>query len=88
MIARIRESFRQLRWKLTFSYTAVTVGTLLIVVLFIALLVFPRVLLPGGAVTPEMWISATNEQVVPIFYGALNQSPPDQDLIARKINGK
>jgi signal transduction histidine kinase len=85
VITRIRDNFRQLRWKLTFSYTAVTVGTLLIVVLVLALLIFPRVLTPSGVVTPEMWITATNEQVVPVFYGALIQSPPDQDLIRRLL---
>ena len=85
MRTRLRNSIRQLRWKLTFSYTAVTVGTLLIVVLTLALLVFPAVLTPGGAITADDWIAATDEQVVPIFYGALIQSPPDRVRIQQLL---
>jgi signal transduction histidine kinase len=87
MIDRLRDALRQLRWKLTFSYTAVAVGTLLIVAFIVALLIFPAVLTPGGFVTEERWITATNEQVLPAFYGAFIQSPPDPDLIDQLLVG-
>jgi signal transduction histidine kinase len=87
MIDRLRNALRQLRWKLTFSYTAVTVGTLLIVALILALLIFPAVLTPGGFISEETWIGATNEQVLPAFYGAFIQSPPDRVLIDQLLAG-
>lgn len=77
MIGRLRNSLRQLRWKLTLSYTAVAVGTLLIMLLVLAVLVFSRILVPGSILAPELWITTTNEQVVPIFRGLLAASPPD-----------
>ena len=36
-IERIKKPFRRLQWKLTLSYTAVTVGSLFVVVLFLAI---------------------------------------------------
>ncbi len=77
MIKRLRNALRQLRWKLTLSYTAVAVGTLLIMLLVLALLVFSTVLIPGDVVTPEIWVTATNDQLVPIVRGFLAASPPD-----------
>lgn len=81
MIKRVRESFRQLRWRLTLSYTAVAVGTGLVAVLVLGLLVFSTVLIPSEVLTPEIWINATNEQVVPLFRGLLAESQPNLDLI-------
>jgi signal transduction histidine kinase len=86
MIDRLRNALRQLRWKLTFSYTAVTVGTLLIVAFILALLTFPAVL-TRGFVSREVLITATNEQVLPAFYGAFIQSPPDAELIDQLLVG-
>ena len=77
MIKRLRNALRQLRWKLTLSYTAVAVGTLLIMLLVLALLVFSTVLIPGDVVTPDIWVNATNDQLVPIVRGFLAASPPD-----------
>jgi len=77
MIGKLRNALRQLRWKLTLSYTAVAVGTLLIMLLVLAVLVFSTILIPGNVLAPELWIMTTNEQVAPIFRGLLAASPPD-----------
>jgi NarL family two-component system sensor histidine kinase LiaS len=87
MIEKLRNSLRQLRWKLTLSYTAVSVGTMLIVLFMLALLVFPTVLIPGNALTPELLITTTNEQVVPIFRGLLAASPLDLVQIDAILKG-
>jgi signal transduction histidine kinase len=87
MIKRVRNALRQLRWKLTLSYTAVSVGTLLIVVLVLGLLVFSTVLIPSDVLTPEVWITATNQQIVPIFQGLLAPSPPDLGQIRTILAG-
>jgi len=45
-IERIKITFRRLQWKLTLSYAAVTVGSLLIIVLILGYLLFSRVFIP------------------------------------------
>jgi NarL family two-component system sensor histidine kinase LiaS len=91
--ASIRENlsntFRQLRWRLTWSYTAVTVGALLVVVLVLALLVLPSILLPRDLVTPgsaAFWVQAANEQAVPLARYLLSDSPPNTEGIAALVN--
>ena len=46
---KLGATLRQLRWKLTLSYTTVTVGTLLIVLLLLAFLLLPQVMAPASA---------------------------------------
>jgi NarL family two-component system sensor histidine kinase LiaS len=87
MIKRLRNALRQLRWKLTLSYTAVAVGTLLIMLLILGFLVFSTVLIPGDVLTPDIWITATNDQLVPIFHGLLAASPPDLAQIKAILEG-
>lgn len=87
MIGKLRNALRQLRWKLTLSYTAVAVGTLLIMLLILAVLVFSTVLIPGNVLAPERWITTTNEQVVPIFRGLLAASPPDPVQMGAILEG-
>jgi len=53
MIGKLRKALRQLRWKLTLSYTAVAVGTLLIMLLVLAVLVFSTILIPGNVLAPN-----------------------------------
>lgn len=56
-IERIKLPFRRLQWKLTLSYAAVTVGSLLIVVLILGYLMFSRAFIPldlyDSLVTPQ-----------------------------------
>ena len=87
MIEKLRNALRQLRWKLTLTYTAVTVGTLLVMISVLVFLVLSTVLTPSEALTPDVWIAATNQQVVPIFRGLLATSPPDLVQIDTFLKG-
>lgn len=71
--------FRQLRWKLTLSYTIVTVGALLTVelVLLGALGVGTVVLLNSGFL-PAQLIEAASADYAPVLRFFLAQTPPDQ----------
>lgn len=79
-------TLRQLRWKLTLSYSAVTVGALLVVVLILGLLVFSRVLVPldilNSVLTPEAWIERARDTAPSLYRYVLSQDPPDTQLIA------
>jgi NarL family two-component system sensor histidine kinase LiaS len=85
-IERIKTTFRRLQWKLTLSYTAVTVGSLLIVVLILGYLIFSRIFLPldiyDRVVTPQEWIRIVTEDAEHIWIPVLSQEPIDTDLIA------
>ena len=88
---RVQTSLRQLRWRLTLSYTAVTVSALLVVVLLLAMYVFSNVLLPKVVLTPEfseMWVQAAGENsgLVPVVRRLLAASPPDTAGIAELVN--
>jgi two-component system, NarL family, sensor histidine kinase LiaS len=75
--------FRKLRWKLTLSYTAVTVGALLVVE-FIVFAVAAG-LLVGGLLSrglPAQFVEAAKDDFVPDLQSFLMQSPPDLERIA------
>ena len=79
-------TLRQLRWKLTLSYSAVTVGALLVVVLILGILLFSRVLVPldilNSVLTPEAWIERARDSTPSLYRYVLSQDPPDTQLIA------
>jgi NarL family two-component system sensor histidine kinase LiaS len=85
-IERIKITFRRLQWKLTLSYTAVTVGTLLIVLLILGYLLFSRIFIPldiyDSVATPEEWIRLVTEDAEHIWTPVLSQEPIDMDLIS------
>src|ERR687890_2662868 len=75
-------SLRRLRWKLTLSYTLVTVvallmAELLLVAAFIALLSSP--ILPGFVV------QELKETVVPRVEPALSETPPDTEALREEM---
>jgi signal transduction histidine kinase len=84
-IEKIKSSFQRLKWKLTLSYTAVTVGSLFIVVLILGYLAFSKAFIPikiiNRDVTPETWIRIITENDAPIVRRLLSQNPIDTDLI-------
>ena len=45
--------FRQLRWKLTLSYTLVTVGAFLVILLVMAGLVLTQIFVPKNSLIPR-----------------------------------
>jgi signal transduction histidine kinase len=79
-------TFQRLRWKLTLSYSAVTVSALLVVVLILSLLLFSQVLVPmdivNSILTPRAWIEKSVETTPSIYRYVLSQDPVDTALIA------
>lgn len=74
----LKRSFDGLRWRLTLSYTAVTVGALLFVLLVLAIPVFSYLLEPNDLRDPEYWIDVlTDEKFVSLTRDFLAQSPPN-----------
>lgn len=78
----LRNATRKLRWRLTISYTAVTVGTLLVVGLILGVIFFSRILIPDLWLTPEMWMEAANRSAVPMLRNILSQEPVDAELVS------
>jgi NarL family two-component system sensor histidine kinase LiaS len=72
-----------LRWKLTLSYTAVTVGALLAVeiILLVAAGVVLFALVNSGAL-PAQLIESASIGYTPVMRGYLSQTPPDIDGLA------
>ena len=85
-IEKIKSSFRQLQWKLTLSYSAVTVGSLFVVVLILGYLLFSKVFIPieiyNRVLTPEEWIRVIIENDAGLVRSIYMQDPIDTDLIA------
>lgn len=83
---RIINSFRRLQWKLTLSYSAVTVGSLIIVVLILGYLLFSRVFIPleiyDTELSPSDWIRIANTNFTRLLIPFLSQEPVDTDLLA------
>ena len=84
-IQRIKTSFRRLQWKLTLSYTAVTVGSLFVVVLILGYLFFSIAFIPieiyNRVLTPEEWIRIITESGAAIVRLIYRQDPVDTDLL-------
>ncbi len=81
-MSNLKNIIRQLRWKLTLSYTAVTVGALLVVVLILGTLLFSRLLIPNDILTPRVWNELLKKTpIAPVIQHILAQSPIDTDLI-------
>jgi NarL family two-component system sensor histidine kinase LiaS len=83
---RIQLSFRRLQWKLTLSYTAVTVGSLFIIVLILGYLLFSKVLVPidilSSVLSPKAWIEIASRNVPAEWLYLLSQDPVDTKLIS------
>jgi NarL family two-component system sensor histidine kinase LiaS len=85
-IERIKSSFRRLQWKLTLSYSAVTVGSLLVVVLSLGYLFFSRAFIPidiyNRVLAPEEWFRVITQNSLHIWRPVLSQDPIDTQLIS------
>jgi NarL family two-component system sensor histidine kinase LiaS len=80
--------FRQLRWKLTLSYTLVTVGAFLVILLIMAGLVLTQIFVPQASLNPEELITwymndRTNgfSSNYLLWSEILDQSPVDTELV-------
>ena len=85
-VKRVKQSFRRLQWKLTFSYTAVTVGALLVIVVVWGYLLFSAVLVPldifNSVLSPKAWIQIISENTPPEWRYVLSQDPIDTELVS------
>lgn len=72
---------RQLRWKLTLSYTLVTLGAFLVVILVMGGIIFTRIFVPENVLTPEVMVDVLRENSTPLWGHVLSQSPVDTELI-------
>jgi NarL family two-component system sensor histidine kinase LiaS len=79
--------FRQLRWKLTLSYTGVTVGALLTVELLflVSTAIVVALLLNSGVLQAELINAVSNDYGPPLQF-LLSQTPPDEDEIANFLD--
>jgi len=79
--------FRQLRWKMTLSYTWVTVGALLTVelILLASTAIVVAVLLNSGVIQAELITSVSDGYTPPLQF-LLSQTPPDQDEITNWLD--
>ena len=80
--------FRQLRWKLTLSYTLVTVGAFLVILLVMAGLVFTQIFVPTEQLNPEELIAWYMNHRTDGFSSnyllwseIVDQSPVDMELV-------
>ena len=75
--------FQQLRWRLTLTYTGVTIGALLTVELILLGLVgIGIVALVNSGFIPAQLIEAASADYAPVLQFYLSQTPPDQEGIA------
>ncbi|MBI5035385.1 MAG: sensor histidine kinase [Chloroflexi bacterium] len=79
------EIFRQLRWKLTLSYTLVTVGALLVITLILGGIAFTQIFVPVQYFTPDQmidaWMNSRMSSTYPMWVQLLSQSPVDTELL-------
>jgi len=77
--------FRQLRWKLTLSYTLVTVSALLVILVVTAGILFSQIFVPMYYLNPEgmidAWMNGRMRSDYPMFCQILSQSPVDLELL-------
>ena len=78
----LNRTFRRLRWRLTLSYTAVTVGALTAALVIAGILLFSQILMPTGMVTPDTWLRAVSQNKSPMWSYILAQSPIDTEMVA------
>ena len=80
--------FQQLRWKLTLTYTAVTVGALITVELFLLVILGVGVVfLINSGYLPEQLIRSGYADYVPVLEFYLSQSPPDHEGMQEWLAG-
>lgn len=88
-INRQKRPSRRLQWKLTLSYTAVTVGSLLVVVLILGYLLFSSVLVPleilNTVLSPEGWIQIVSRNAPSTWRYVLTQKPVDTRLLSMML---
>jgi signal transduction histidine kinase len=90
LIKGLRTTFSRLGWRLMLSYTLVTISSLAVGLLVLAIIVFSSVLLPSYLLnapqTHDDLVELADNTVVPLLRYQLSQSPPDTEGIAWLVN--
>ena len=77
--------FHQLRWKLTLSYTIVTVCAFLVIILILGGILFAQIFIPKNVLSPEglidNFMNGRDLSTYPVWSQILSQSPVDLDLV-------
>ena len=77
--------FHQLRWKLTLSYTIVTVCAFLVIILILGGILFAQIFVPRNVLSPEGMIDnfmkGRDLSTYPVWSQILSQSPVDLNLV-------
>lgn len=81
LLQRFRHFFRRLQWKLTLSYTTVTVGALSLAVLILGFILFSTILAPHELIPPNLWINMVRKQIPSYWRYVLSQEPVDTQLV-------
>jgi len=81
LLQRFRQTVRRLQWKLTFSYTIVTVGALSLAVLILGFILFSTILAPHELIPPNLWINMVSDQIPSYWRYVLSQKPVDTQLV-------
>jgi len=79
----IRRHLRQLRWQLTLSYTAVTVVSLLAIVMIVASIFFSQILLPDYVLTPQDWVDIASDQTQSTLAYLLAEDPINPEIFMK-----
>jgi len=78
-----KNRFQQLRWRLTLTYTGVTVGALITVeFILLAIIGIGVVVLTNSGFIPALLIETASAEYSPVLQFYLAQTPPDQKGIA------
>ena len=76
---------RQLRWKMTLSYTVVTVSAFLVITLILGGIVFAQIFAAENDLSPERmidaWMNSTEPSNYLLWSQILSQSPVDTELV-------
>jgi two-component system, NarL family, sensor histidine kinase LiaS len=78
--------FRQLRWKLTLSYTLVTVSAFLVVLLIMGGVLLPRIFLPNNFLSPPDLVYLIRENSSPLWSQVLSPTPVNTILVRTLLN--
>ena len=79
----IKKNLRQLRWQLTLSYTAVTVVSLLVLVMIAAGILFSQILLPMNALSPQDWVNIVRDQSQFPLNELLSNDPINFEVVSK-----
>ena len=85
---RVRRFFSHLQWKLTLSYTSVTIGALLVTVLILGTLFYSLIMAPYQFLTPEFWLNSVSNNIPSTWRYVISKQPVDPELLSSVLAGQ